>query len=218
MAAGADLLGGRDDRPLRLRQAGPSKGGKGPSCRTAGQSRCLVTGKQAPRRPGPDGRSSPLVRAGSAAHRKPLVPGGHQRVTTGMQACGTTHLHGQRPRPLQEPDGGFEPSPQQLPWACGPCQRGKWSPWTGFNLRLSLWPSPRHRTRFVLAGLALRVPVVSVPDGPIRTTAVGRDKRLSCVIGEAFAWSECPDAPLVTVAPHEWPSSTLEATVATLKA
>jgi hypothetical protein len=69
------------------------------------------------------------------------------------------------------------------------------SPWTGFNLRLSLWPSPRHRTSFVLAGLALRVPVASVPDCPIRTTAVGRDKRLSCVIGEAFAWSECPDAP-----------------------
>ena len=27
------------------------------------------------------------------------------------------------------------------------CQRGRWSPWTGLTLRLSLWPSPPRRSR-----------------------------------------------------------------------
>jgi hypothetical protein len=52
----------------------------------AGRARCLVTGKQAPRRPGPDGRSSPLVRAGVRSTPETAspwrAPTGHDRYAS----------------------------------------------------------------------------------------------------------------------------------------
>ena len=118
----------------------------------------LVTEKPSARASEPDRTRSPMVRAGSAGHREPWVLGGHERSRQVSEIYSSPHPARRRPRPLQKPDGGFEPSPQQLPRASGPCQRGNWSPRTGLTPAAEVVPLPLGLSMFSLTGRALDVP------------------------------------------------------------
>jgi hypothetical protein len=66
-----------------------------------------------------------LVRAGSARHRKPLVLAGRQRSRPAHNNRRSHGLHRSRLGLPSSTGPGSSPSPQRLPRASGPCQRGR---------------------------------------------------------------------------------------------
>jgi hypothetical protein len=72
---------------------------------------------------------------------------------------------------------GSNPSPRQLPRACGPFQRGKWSPRPGRTLHVSWCHHRRTTSSPRLAGRAPSMPVASVQHGRPRSTASPRNGR-----------------------------------------
>jgi hypothetical protein len=88
----------------------------------------------------PDGASQAggdlvaLVCAGSARHQEPLVLGGHERSRPARRDRRSQAVHRYNLRRRSSMGQGLNPSPRQLPRACGPCQRVRWAPWAGLTL------------------------------------------------------------------------------------
>ena len=180
MAAGADLLGGRDDRPLRLRQACLQKVGKGGLAESGGRAQCLVIEKRGPGRPNRTGLEA-IVGGGSqytGNRRYSAGTNGHDRYakSAGRRICtSTTSAAARTRRRVRIPPAGCRGPGRPLANEAGVAGVGP-------HPAVKLVPTPPGPTNVVLVRRATTVPFTRAPTGPQRTTTDNTTPVLTCAV------------------------------------